>query len=538
MSLHSMFKSKRLARPITLLALVAFIVLSTIFLVSQRPSCPRCLVADPPPHEELKAKRLSRYSDLAVLSAVEGPWDDRKADLVRMLVGSLHRYRSGNGAVPSVHVFYEHMPPTVFCEEAAMWQRFHLESLQEGIGVAVAMDGGSRQAVRRALIGTVLEHDGSVSEAVFVKLGLIYDPMPGAVKSALGKSGTIGNSPSIIKPVFRRAREFVHLLMDRIESDGLVEGWSDSGKELLLVGAGRQQAAGSGQRLRASDFGFVPKPMYADAGCYMDIRFDVIGNSAMMRDADSLPSPAVQAGKRFLVIGLPLTSKGAGSDQEPVVLKALLPSLMKTISDAELEKFHIAIYIAYDRGDPLWDDDGKRRVLREKIGAICPFPVRMFRMANMKRVAMLWSMLYTKAISDGADFFFQVNDDLTVETAGWLDHYSRLLDSNNGFGVAGPYDPHNSINCAVLTQAMVSKVHFSIFGTLYPVEMKDWKTDRWLTHVYRIDGFGNFTHCSPEFVARNGAAKTRYKYCEFLSWQIYMEEGRERIKSWLRDNKL
>ena len=163
-------------------------------------------------------------------------------------------------------------------------------------------------------------------------------------------------------------------------------------------------------------------------------------------------------------------------------------------------------------------------------------------MPNTHRVAMLWSMLFARAIRDGADYFFQVNDDLTLETPGWLTRYTGDLDLNGGFGVAGPYDPFNNINCEILTQAMVSRKHWDIFGTLYPVALKDWKTDRWLTHVYNDDraigGYGNNTFCSLDHVARNGGAKTRYKHCEFLSWVLYLEEGRERIRSYLANHNI
>jgi hypothetical protein len=152
----------------------------------------------------------------------------------------------------------------------------------------------------------------------------------------------------------------------------------------------------------------------------------------------------------------------------------------------------------------------------------------MLQLPNAKRVALLWNLLYLHALREGAEYFYQVNDDLRLETAGWLAYFTSTLDAHAGFGVVGPADYHNGLNCSILTQSMVTPVHYEIFGMLYPVELKDWKSDRWLTYVYQP----NDSHCRQDIIANNGAAPTRYQHCEFLSYVIYLEAGKRQIAEW------
>lgn len=64
----------------------------------------------------------------------------------------------------------------------------------------------------------------------------------------------------------------------------------------------------------------------------------------------------------------------------------------------------------------------------------------------------------------------QVNDDLELQTTGWSTLFVGELGSHNGFGVAGPLDPF--LHGRILTQAFVGRIHFSIFGRFYPLDIK------------------------------------------------------------------
>ena len=240
---------------------------------------------------------------------------------------------------------------------------------------------------------------------------------------------------------------------------------------------------------------------------------------------------------RKVALALPTTSKGMKikEDETPVFLRDLLPSFLKTVTEDEWSHTAFTIYVGYDHGDIYFEDPKNReRIVKEALALIATRPVqlKLFSLPNLKRVALLWNLLYLHALHDGMDYFYQVNDDLTMVTPGWLTYFTQTLDSRNGFGVVGPADYHNGLNCSILTQAMVTPVHYEIFGSLYPLELKDWKTDRWLTYIYQPDDM----HCRQDVVANNGGAPTRYNHCEFLSYVIYVEAAKRRIVEWKTQN--
>jgi hypothetical protein len=240
-----------------------------------------------------------------------------------------------------------------------------------------------------------------------------------------------------------------------------------------------------------------------------------------------------------LAVAMPTTSKGLKGDlqAEPILFRNTVSSMLNTLQPGELDHFAITVYIGYDHDDKAFDDSTLRAGYIKKLEGMFagkPIQAKFVRFPKTNRVGMLWSMLFVKAMKEGADYFYQVNDDLTMVTAGWLSKFTAALDGNSGFGVVGPADNHNKFNCSLLTQAMVSRTHYDIFTLFYPNELKDWKTDRWLSNVYGPE----HTFCWHDYIANNGGAPTRYQHCPFLSWKIYLEAGKERIQSYLAEHPL
>ena len=225
-----------------------------------------------------------------------------------------------------------------------------------------------------------------------------------------------------------------------------------------------------------------------------------------------------------VVLGVPVTSRGYERVEDLPLVTALLSSLSKTVSSEELRSHPIIIYVGYDRGDLLYSSK------QAEIQAMTSFPIRFFELPRWHRVAQLWNLLYGLAVWDGASYFYQLNDDVTLETTGWLGAFTAALDAQGGFGVVGPADPHNGLACVVLTQAMVTRRHAEVFdGLLYPEGFADWKSDRWLTHVYGEE----WGRCMKDFVARNGAAGRRYQQCEQPTWELDLEQGRSQVGEYL-----
>lgn len=291
----------------------------------------------------------------------------------------------------------------------------------------------------------------------------------------------------------------------------------------------------------AADYGIFPSDPSSQIGCTIDVSEESIQSTILVKEIGAtsltgaytklLTESTLDKKIRKVAIAFPTTSKGLKAGSEVVFVEHLIPSLINTITIEEYNNTLITIYIGYDHGDPIFEDEKFRTLLFKSLTKLIgnrPINVKLIRLPNTHRVALLWNLLYLHSLKEGNNYFYQVNDDLNMVTPGWLTYFTNTLDSNGGFGVVGPADFHNGLNCSILTQSMVTPVHFDIFGMLYPIELRDWKSDRWLTYVYQP----NDTHCRQDVIANNGGAPTRYQHCEFRSYVIYLEAGRRRIAQW------
>jgi hypothetical protein len=136
-----------------------------------------------------------------------------------------------------------------------------------------------------------------------------------------------------------------------------------------------------------------------------------------------------------------------------------------------------------------------------------------------------WNALFRRAYDDGADFFYQLGDDLALVTAGWARDFPAALLLNPtrpGLGVTGPVD--TQVGGRILTQSFVSRQHMEVFGAYYPSAFRNWWSDDWITQVYAPEHTRLWTH---HFV-RNGRGWPRY-HVDFASrsrLEAEVERGR------------
>ena len=428
------------------------------------------------------------------------------------------------------------------------------------LGTVLSPEGGgldsrvSMGTVRKLLINQVVQEAGS---CIWINLNYIFDPRPSELQAALQSQ-----DPVKILESYQHCREMADQIARVLKEFGAIIAYVPN-EHVVFEGHYKDHVAYEStlkreieclfarkidnckdttsmlRVIKQADLGFtMPEPKgLTPPGCQLDIKDAPVFNNVIYGEVDgdqqpeNIKSRLADKSKKFLAFGFPTTHKGMVGGKEHVFIRALLPSILKTVSRKEFEEFNIVIYIGFDHDDPVMDNSVHRSTIRKQAENLIgdkPIALRMFRFPNTHRVAMLWSMLFVKAMRDGADYFYQVNDDLTLVTPNWLTNFTATLDEHQGFGVVGPWDEFNELKCQVLTMSMVSRVHYDIFGTYYPVEMMNWKTDRWLTWVYGK----NYTTCSNEFIANNGAAPTRYSYCDFLSWRILLEKGQHQIADW------
>jgi hypothetical protein len=136
-----------------------------------------------------------------------------------------------------------------------------------------------------------------------------------------------------------------------------------------------------------------------------------------------------------------------------------------------------------------------------------------------------------KGYRQGADYFYQINDDTTFLTDDWEDlMVSWLLNSPAlpNFGVTGPIDLRFR---KLLTHSFAHRTHIDIFGRWFPKGFKNWWSDDWLTAVYGP----NNTFRSEDVQVRHQGLTPRYKV-DGNGRKILNEElkkGKETITQWV-----
>jgi hypothetical protein len=240
---------------------------------------------------------------------------------------------------------------------------------------------------------------------------------------------------------------------------------------------------------------------------------------------------------RTIALLVPVTSRGRTlrNVADTDLLRMLIPSVLDTATWTP--RLAYRIYVGYDAGDPFYDRVDRRRSLGREFRRLAgrrPADLVLHRSVGTAHApCAVWNALFRRAYDDGCDFFYQVGDDVELETREWACDFPAALLLNPvcpGLGVTGPLDT-NAPDFPVLTQAFVSRVHMSIFGTFYPPAFRNWFSDNWLTDVYAPSHVRRLgTHR-----ARNSGGAERYAIDEAALDLLNREvpRGRRRLAAWL-----
>lgn len=286
-------------------------------------------------------------------------------------------------------------------------------------------------------------------------------------------------------------------------------------------------------RQNINDFGMQKMHRFSKKDCYINLKSTAIltgAQFATIEDKNKLLSMQKTA-KLDVVLGVPSTNRMGLSVESHSLVKIFFPSLISSIILNEFELYRIAVFIGFDSDDLFFANSTWRSLLESKIIEITGSKVLpiFLKLHSFKRVAITWNMIFALAKKNFPfDYFYQVNDDLNFITKGWLSKFVLSLKKLNNVGVVGPSDVLHNFNCSLLTQSFVSKKHFKIFdGHFFPIQFKDWKSDRWMTFVY---GEKN-TLCFQEYQVRNGGP-ARYVPCEYPNWISILEKSAHMFKQY------
>lgn len=458
-----------------------------------------------------------KYENLSFYTAI--PYSPNSWENIKTFIGTFHQLKESQGKVPSLLIYTDMKLDPLQIEESLAWNKVIIEEVDNVNYYLKMLDNNLKLLNPNE---RELNVNGKVIPRVWIEPGYAFDP----VALELRRADLLGEA-SDFKSAFEKGRSIIENAVNGCKK--LVEKG-----EIVFRRSFCETQEGS-SLTAAKDFGLMKmEKLTPGFSCHVDLKFESVENGAeLVESVDFLELSQIDRfSEKKLAIGVATTSKGMKSANERhVLLDALIPSINATLTKKELKDFKIVILIGFDRGDIYFENGMWRNELKDEMIKILPSSVSLIfmRLKPLRRVAMTWNMIFAEVRKKVRfDYFYQVNDDLTMKTAGWLTKFSETLDSNGGLGVAGPSDSFNGFSCSLLTQSFVTEKHFEIFsGLLYPLQFRDWKSDRWLSFVYGRAG----TFCWPSVKATNGAKETRYAACPYSEWKIVLEIGRELIKN-------
>lgn len=491
---------------------------------------------------------ISRFENLSFYTMI--PKGNNSWENIKTFIGTFHQLKGSQGKTPALMIFTDMKLVNLQKEEASSWNKVRIAEIGKSDGkmsIAAMISNMNTFDNWQNIMDNPNEDDpnGSIKlrPRVWIAPGYAFDPVALELRRA-----NLLEEASVFKSAFEKGRSIVESAA--IGCRKVID--KDTGKVVLrtLCESSSEDHEGSlmsaysekyNYTLHSADeFGLMKfNNLTKGFSCHVDLKMESIENGAeLLETEDFLELTRIDRMKgKKLAIGVPTTSKGMKSKKERhVLLTALIPSINATLTKKEIKEFQIVIFIAFDQGDLYFENETLRQELKTEMMEVLPKEVKVvyMRLKPLKRVAMTWNMIFSYARKQARfDYFYQVNDDLTMITPGWLSKFSSILDKNGGIGVVGPSDSFNGFKCSLLTQAFVTEKHFEIFsGLLYPLEFRDWKSDRWLSFVYGKIG----TFCDEKFEAKNGAKETRYEACAYGEWKIVLERGEKLVKKYLNSS--
>jgi len=156
-------------------------------------------------------------------------------------------------------------------------------------------------------------------------------------------------------------------------------------------------------------------------------------------------------------------------------------------------EFNYTIYLGIDKDDKLYNQENVQIEIDNFIKVMKNTSVKMLFLDNKKykgKPCWIWNELFFYSIKDNNDYYIQCGSDISFIDKNWVDCTMNNLDYKNGLGVVGLVDEgRKEINQqdSLLTQTMVTKKHFEIFGFYFPWNLPSWASDNWIGDIYEKD---------------------------------------------------
>ena len=217
---------------------------------------------------------------------------------------------------------------------------------------------------------------------------------------------------------------------------------------------------------------------------------------------------------------LPITSRSSPDDDGPNFWERLEVNGRRLVESVPIHRRSFTtVYIAIDQRDPALDNHEARERIREILSGLqidfsAPLPP-----AYQGAICWIWAMLASRAVQNGADFFVLLGDDIYIHreepnNLGWQEDVEacfRELSIERGlpFGCGCVAIRDESFQ-TFPTFPVMHRLHFDIFGELFPPEFRNQHGDPFLYEVYRRWGASRYTKVARLTNTVGGAAQPRY----------------------------
>ena len=188
-----------------------------------------------------------------------------------------------------------------------------------------------------------------------------------------------------------------------------------------------------------------------------------------------------------VAILVPSTSVGFASLDELPLLKYLVKSLVSSIDS--FDKLPIILYIGYDGGDPIYDNEENLGEILQAIKSSTPLlevkPIKLIGFQG--KIVHIWNDLTKRAYNDGCEYYFLLGDDVVITTNDWVVAMINILSRKNknapNLGTVAFYDTGNP---NFPTFPVFHRTHLLIFGAdnAFDPYFTNTFADPWISDIY------------------------------------------------------
>jgi len=193
--------------------------------------------------------------------------------------------------------------------------------------------------------------------------------------------------------------------------------------------------------------------------------------------------------------------------------------------------YQYKFYIGVDTDDKIYS----RQDEKNKIYALCKdlnvgiqfYPID--KNDHNGFLTHIWNIIYKKAIEEKNDYFFIAGDDIIYMSDGWLDNCINALTKTKGVGAAGIFNG----NGRILTQFLITKKHYDIFGYAYHPHIKNWGCDDVMHYTYAP----SFLHiCEGQAINAGGDPRYEIDFSYKEKIESIIKQERDKLLYYINSN--